>query len=69
MIPPEGRRVRKATSSGIDEYVYDAGGRQVADLHPGGAVTRSEVYESRVPSGAQESPSVVLWRSREEEEL
>ena len=40
----EGRRVRKAVGSTLDEYVFDAAGRQIADLQPGGWVRRADIY-------------------------
>jgi RHS repeat-associated protein len=40
----EGQRVRKAVGTAVDEYLYDAGGRQIGDMQPNGAMKRMELY-------------------------
>lgn len=40
----EGRRIRKTTTSGSVDYLYDLDDNQVAEVGPGGVFNRGEVY-------------------------
>ena len=50
-----GRRVRKVSATGTDEFVWDASGNQIGDMQPNGTFNRIELYAAGLHIGTYDN--------------